>query len=104
MRGIGFQQRWHKTLIFRRGQRQHGKTMLKLGEGSATLVGRHTGRDKIDEGEAKFFDGSAGNRQVAQMYGIESATQKRQFHASATGHVHWLFLFLKAARLGIRTL
>jgi hypothetical protein len=55
--------------------------MLKLGEVSATLMGRHISGHKVHHVEIKFFYCGTRNGQVAQMYRIESTAQKSQSHA-----------------------
>src|SRR5215813_5504727 len=91
---IGFQQGRDKPFFVGRCQGQHGKAMLELCERAITFVGRHIRGHKVNQVEIEFCRSSPRNREMAEMNRIECAAKQ--------GQLHLLFLFLKAARLGMR--
>src|SRR5215472_3066197 len=76
------EQRRHKALVFRRGQRQHGKAMLKVRELAPLLVRRQIGRDEIHAGEIKLLGGRASYGQMAEMHRIERPAEETDLHAA----------------------
>src|SRR5215470_14966834 len=92
--GIGFQQGRDKAFFVGRCQSQHGKAMLELRERAISFVGRHVRGHKINELKIEFFRSSPRNREMPEMHRIKCPAKQ--------GQLHLLFLFLKAARLGMR--
>ena len=92
--GAGIQQGRHEALVIGGSQSQHGKAMMKACELACELMRGQISRNKVDLVEPELIRSGLGDGQVSAMYRIKGAAKQ--------GQLHLLFLFLNAARLGIR--
>src|SRR4029077_7750252 len=74
------QQRRYKCFLTLRGQCGHRVTMKVRSSGLRRLVRRNVRRDKINPPQLTPFTSGSGKRQVALVYGIESAAEKADVH------------------------
>src|ERR1051326_341241 len=79
--GVRVEKRRHKTRIVGRGQGQHSKAMLEVGEPALLLVRRQISRSKVHAPQIKFLRRSPGHRHVAKMHRIKGAAKKTYLHS-----------------------